>query len=203
MPETKTHTALICLRRKSGAGILDCQKALEEAGGDEEKALEILRKKGLADAAKRSSRPTCEGLIHSYIHAGGKVGALLELNCETDFVARTEEFRNLAKELALQIVGAAPRWVRKEEVPPQVIEGEKEIYRQQALHEKKPPPTLERIVEGKLAKFFQQFCLLEQPSIRDASGKKSVLALIQEAASKLGENITVRRFLRYQLGGDV
>lgn len=189
---------VMTLRHKTGAGVLDCKNALQEAQGDLEKAVEILRKKGLADAAKRMGRAAKEGMIYSYVHTGGRIGALIEINCETDFVARTEEFQGLGKELALQIVGAAPRWVSREEVPAEVLEKEKEIYRQQAQNEGRPAQAQEKVVEGRLNKFYQQFCLMEQPSVRDS--KATVSSLVQQVAAKCGENIAVRRFVRFQLG---
>lgn len=189
---------VMTLRQKTGAGVLDCKNALQEAQGDLDKAVEILRKKGLADAAKRMGRAAKEGVIYSYVHTGGRIGALIEINCETDFVARTEEFQGLGKELALQIVGAAPRWLSREEVPAEVLEKEKEIYRQQAQNEGRPAQALEKVVEGRLNKFYQQFCLMEQPSVRDS--KTTVSSLVQQLAAKCGENVTVRRFVRFQLG---
>ncbi len=186
------------LREKTGAGIVDCKKALQEANGDMEKAVEILRKKGAAKAAKKADRVTAEGLVVSYIHAGGKVGVLLELNCETDFVARTEDFKNLGHEIAMQIAAMSPEYVSKEDVPAEVIEKEKEILREQALAEGKPEHIVEKIVEGRLNKFFSEKCLLEQPWIKDDS--KTVGDLVKEYITKLGENIKVKRFCRFEVG---
>lgn len=186
------------LREKTGAGIVDCKKALQEANGDIEKAVEILRKKGAAKAAKKADRATAEGIVVSYIHAGGKVGVLLELNCETDFVARTEDFKNLGHEIAMQIAAMNPAYVSKEDVPQEVIEKEKEILREQALSEGKPEHIVEKIVEGRLNKFYSERCLLEQPWIKDDS--KTIGDLIKEYITKLGENIRVKRFCRFEVG---
>ncbi|MBI4248471.1 MAG: translation elongation factor Ts [Elusimicrobia bacterium] len=195
-----TSESIAKLRAQTGAGIMDCKSALTEAKGDEAKAIEVLRKKGLADAQKRSGRQAKEGLIYSYIHPGSKVGAMIEINCETDFVARTGDFKNLAKELAMQVVATSPKWIRREEVPTAVIGKEMEIYSKQAENEKKPAQVIAKIAEGRLSKYYSQFCLLEQPSIRDSSGKTKVESLIGELAGKLGENITLRRFARFELG---
>jgi len=186
------------LREKTGAGIVDCKKALVEAGGDIEKAVEILRKKGAAKAAKKAERATAEGAVFSYIHGGGKVGVLVELNCETDFVARNETFKELGHEIAMQIAAMAPEYVSKEEVPAEVIEKEKEVLREQALAEGKPEHIVEKIVEGRLAKFYAEKCLLEQPWIKDDS--KTIKDLITDYITKLGENIKVRRFARFEVG---
>jgi elongation factor Ts len=186
------------LREMTGAGILDCKKALEETGGNLEEAVELLRKKGIAKAAKKASRETKEGIIHSYIHAGGRVGVLLELNCETDFVARNELFKELANELALQIAAMKPKYVSREDVPREVIEKEAEIIREAALAEGKPPHIAEKIAEGKVEKFFKEVVLLEQPYIRD--DKKTIEELIKEYIAKLGENIKISRFCRYEIG---
>ncbi|WP_457680599.1 translation elongation factor Ts [Thermovibrio sp.] len=186
------------LREKTGAGIVDCKKALVEAGGDMEKAVEILRKKGAAKAAKKAERATAEGAVFSYIHGGGKVGVLVELNCETDFVARNETFKELGHEIAMQIAAMAPEYVSKEEVPAEVIEKEKEVLREQALAEGKPEHIVEKIVEGRLAKFYSEKCLLEQPWIKDDS--KTIKDLITDYITKLGENIKVRRFARFEVG---
>lgn len=188
------------LRQITGASIVECKKALQETNNDLEKAVDLLRKKGLAIAAKKSSRTTKEGLISSYIHAGGKLGVLIEVNCETDFVARNEEFQKLVKEIAMQIAAANPLWIKKEDVPAEMIEKEREIYRQQLREEKKPENVIEKILPGKLDKFYSQFCLLEQPYIRDASGKTKVGDLITEAIAKMGENIVIKRFARFHLG---
>ncbi|SMP15150.1 elongation factor Ts [Desulfurobacterium pacificum] len=186
------------LREKTGAGIVDCKKALQEANGDMEKAVEILRKKGAAKAAKKADRATAEGLVVSYIHAGGKVGVLLELNCETDFVARTEDFKTLGHEIAMQIAAMSPEYVSKEDVPAEVIEKEKEILKEQALAEGKPEHIVEKIVEGRLNKFYSEKCLLEQPWIKDDS--KTIADLVREYITKLGENIKVKRFCRFEVG---
>ena len=186
------------LREKTGAGIVDCKKALQEARGDIEKAVEILRKKGAAKAAKKAERATAEGIVVSYIHAGGKVGALVELNCETDFVARTEDFKQLGHEIAMQVAAMAPEYVSREEVPAEVVEKEKEVLKQQALAEGKPEHIVEKIVEGRLAKFFSEKCLLEQPWIKDDS--KTIQDLLTDYITKLGENIKVKRFCRFEVG---
>jgi len=186
------------LREMTGAGMLECKSALEEANGDLELAVEILRKKGVAKAAKKAGRETKEGLIHAYIHAGGRIGVLLELNCETDFVARNELFKELANEIALQIAAMKPQYVKREDVPREVVEKEGEIAREAAIAEGKPPHIAEKIAEGKLEKFYKEVCLYEQPYIKD--DKKTVEELIKEYIAKIGENIQVRRFCRYELG---
>jgi elongation factor Ts len=186
------------LREKTGAGMMECKAALAEANGDMEEAITILRKRGLAQAAKRAGRATAQGLITSYIHLGGKIGVLVEVNCETDFVARTEDFQNLAKEVAMHIAAADPKWVRREEVPAEAIEKEKAIYRAQMENTGKPAHVLDKIVEGKLGSFYSQFVLLDQPSIRDAN--VSIGQLITQATAKTGENIQVKRFVRFRVG---
>jgi elongation factor Ts len=186
------------LRDKTGAGMMECKAALTEAGGEQEKAVDILRKKGLASAAKRAGRATSNGVVGSYIHMGGKVGVLVEVNCETDFVARTEDFQGLVKELALQIAAADPRYVRREEVPADLLEKEKEIYRAQFADSGKPPAVVEKIVEGKLGSFYSQIVLIDQPSVRDPN--VTVSQLIAQASAKTGENITVSRFARFKVG---
>jgi elongation factor Ts len=186
------------LRDKTGVGMMDCKKALMETEGDMEKAIDLLRKKGLAAAAKRAGRETKEGVIGSYIHAGGKIGVLVEVNCETDFVARTDEFQELVKDLALHITASAPLYLAPEDVPEDVIEREKEIYRSQALEEGRPEKIIDRIVEGKLKKFYEEACLLNQKFVKDPA--KTVADRISETIAKLGENIKVRRFVRFQLG---
>lgn len=194
------------LREISGAGFLECKKALEETNCDIEKALVLLRERGVAKALTKTANITKNGIITAYIHPGERIGVLLELNCETDFVARTDEFRNLAKELSMQIAACDPKWISPEDVPKEVIEREKEIYRKQLLQDEKnknkPESVLEKIIEGKLAKFYEETCLLEQPYIRDPQGKQKVKDLILQTMSKLQENITVRRFVRYVLGSD-
>ncbi len=186
------------LREKSGAGMMDCKRALAEAGGDFAKAEDILRKKGLSAAAKKSSRAATEGAVASYIHMGGKIGVLVEVNCETDFVARTEGFQALVKDIAMQIAAAAPRWVRREEVPQDVIAKETEIAKAQAREQKKPEPIIEKIATGKVEKFYGEFCLLEQPFVKD--DKKKIQEVVTDAIAKIGENIQVRRFSRFVLG---
>ncbi len=186
------------LRERTGAGVMEAKKALEEANGDMEKAVTILREKGVIKAAKKAGRVAKEGIIEAYIHTGDKLGVLVEVNCETDFVARTEEFRKLAKDIALQIAGMNPQYVSKEDIPSEVIEKEKEIYRTQLKNEGKPEHVMEKIIEGKLEKFYEEVCLLEQPFVRNPEIK--VKDLITEAISKLGENIVVRRFARFVVG---
>ncbi|MBI1894011.1 MAG: translation elongation factor Ts [Candidatus Rokubacteria bacterium] len=188
------------LREKTGAGLMDCKAALEAAQGDMERAIDHLRKKGLADVAKKAHREAREGVVASYIHAGGKIGVLLEVNCETDFVARTEDFQVLVKDLAMQVAAASPIWVSREEVPAEVVEREREIYRQQMEGQKKPPQVLDKIVEGKIEKFYEIQCLLDQPFIRDSSGKTRVKDLVIRLSAKVGERIVVRRFARFQVG---
>jgi elongation factor Ts len=186
------------LREKTGAGIMDCKKALAEAGGDQDKAVEILRKKGAMAAAKKSGRSAREGTIGHYVHFGGKIGVLVELNCETDFVANTQEFKDLAKDLAMQVASAQPLYVDVGDVPEDVLGKEKEIYRAQALGEGKPEKVVDRIVEGKLKKFYSQACLMEQPFVKDDS--ITVRQRVEATVGKLGENIVVRRFARFQVG---
>jgi elongation factor Ts len=186
------------LREKTGAGMMDCKKALAEAGGDFAKAEDVLRKKGLSAAAKKSSRAATEGVVASYIHMGGKIGVLVEVNCETDFVGRTEGFQALVKDLAMQIAAAAPRWVRREEVPADVVAKEVEIAKAQAREQKKPEAIIEKIAAGKVEKFYEQSCLMEQPFVKD--DKKRVQDVLNEAVAKIGENIQVRRFARFVCG---
>ncbi|HEU5255277.1 MAG TPA: translation elongation factor Ts [Vicinamibacterales bacterium] len=186
------------LREKTGAGMMECKAALAEANGDMEEAITILRKRGLAQAAKRAGRATAQGLITSYIHLGGKIGVLVEVNCETDFVARTEDFQNLAKEVAMHIAAADPKWVRREEVPAEAIEKEKAIYRAQMENTGKPAHVLDKIIEGKLGNFYSQFVLVDQPSIRD--GNVTIGQLITQATAKTGENIQLKRFVRFRVG---
>ena len=186
------------LRANTGAGVLDCRKALEESGGDFEKALDYLRKKGLDTAAKKMTREANEGIIGHYVHAGAKVGALIEINCETDFVARTEQFQEFVHDMAMQVVAASPQYVRPEDVPADVIEHEREIYRAQMADSGKPASVIDRIVEGKLNKFYEETYLLSQPFIRD--GNIIVKDLLAQLIAKLGENIVVRRFVRYEVG---
>jgi elongation factor Ts len=186
------------LRDATGAGMMECKAALTEANGDMEEAMTILRKRGLAHATKKAGRTTNEGLIGSYIHMGGKIGVLVEVNCESDFVARTEDFQNLAREIAMHIAAASPQYVRREDVPPDVIEREKAIYRGQVEGQNKPPQVIDKIVEGKLNAFYEQVCLIDQPSIRDP--KVTIGQSLQAAIAKLGENITITRFVRFKLG---
>lgn len=185
------------LRQRTGAGVLDCRNALEEVDGDIEKAIKLLRKKGLAVAARKADREANEGLVEAYVHAGGRLGVLLELNCETDFVARTEDFRELAHDLAMQVAATNPQYLTPEDVPPEVLERERNREREQ-LGESKPEEVVEKILEGKLRKYYQEVCLLEQPFIRDEG--LLVRELITSKIAKLGENIKVRRFARYELG---
>ncbi len=186
------------LREATAAGVLDCKKALEASGGDLEKAKVYLREKGLAAAAKKAARAAEEGLVEAYIHTGGRVGALIELNCETDFVARTEAFEELAHDLALQVVAARPIYLAPEDIPPDVLEEEKNVCRVQAREMGKPERIIERIVEGKLQKYYQEVCLMKQPFIKDDD--LTVQDVLTEIIAKLGENIVVRRFVRFELG---
>jgi elongation factor Ts len=186
------------LREKTGAGMMDCKRALEQTGGNEDAAIKILREKGKATAAKREGKVASEGLCEAYIHGGGKIGVLVELNCETDFVARNEAFRELAREIAMQIAAANPVYIERSEVPGEVIEREQEIYRQAARNEGKPEQALDKIVSGRLEKYYETVCLLEQPYIRDP--KRTVQDLVNEQLGKLGEKIVVRRFTRYRVG---
>ncbi|HUL75523.1 MAG TPA: translation elongation factor Ts [Vicinamibacterales bacterium] len=186
------------LRERTGAGMMECKAALQEAHGDIEAATTVLRKRGLAQAAKKSGRSTSEGLIGSYIHLGGKIGVLVELNCESDFVARTDDFQTLLKELALQVAAANPTYVRREDIPADVLEKERSIYRAQMEGSGKPPQVIDKIVEGKLGSFYEQMCLVDQPSIRDP--KQTVSHMIQAAVAKLGEHVTVARFVRFKVG---
>jgi len=186
------------LREKTGAGIMECKAALAEAGGSIEDATTLLRKRGLAQAAKKAGRSTGQGLVGSYIHTGGQVGVLVEVNCESDFVARTEDFQTLAKELAMHVAAASPQYVRREDVPEDVVERERAIYKAQMEGAKKPAQVIDKIVEGKLNSFFEQVVLLEQPSIRDP--KVKVSQMITDAVAKLGENIGVARFARFKVG---
>jgi elongation factor Ts len=186
------------LRDKTGAGMMDCKKALEEAGGNMEEAEVILRKKGIAAASKRQGRAARNGQVGAYIHAGAQLGVLLEVNCETDFVARTGQFQELVHDIAMQIAAADPRWVRREEVPPEVLDKEKEIARERARNEGKPEKVLDRIVEGRLEKFYEEVCLLDQPFIKDNT--MTVDQLIKTRIANLQENIAVARFVRFKVG---
>jgi elongation factor Ts len=186
------------LREQTGAGMMDCKSALVEANGDTEAAREILRKKGLATAAKKAGRTTSEGLIGTYVHAGSKIAALVEVNCETDFVAKTADFQTLVRDIAMHVAAASPLYVRKEDVPAEVLEKEKEIYTAQATSQGKPAAVAERIADGKLKDYYASFCLLEQPFVRD--GKLTVGQLVQEKIAIIKENIVVRRFVRFKVG---
>jgi len=188
------------LRSATGAGMMDCKKALQETGGDMDKAVEYLRKKGAATAAKRADRETNQGVVEAYVHAGGRIGSMVELNCETDFVAKTPEFKALAHDLAMQIAAMNPRYVTKEQVDKAVIDKELEIYRTQAQNEGKPANIAEKIALGRLDKFYQEICLMEQSFIKDSG--KTIRDLIDEATAKVGEKVSVRRFMRYHLGED-
>jgi elongation factor Ts len=186
------------LRDKTGAGMMDCKAALTEAGGDMETAIDLLRKRGVATAAKRAGRATKDGMIGHYIHMGGKVGVLVEVNCETDFVARTDDFQGLAKEIAMHVAAADPRYVSRDQVPASALEKEKEIYRAQFADSGKPAQVIDKIVEGKLGSFYSQICLLEQASVRDPN--VTIEQMLQAATAKTGENITISRFVRFKLG---
>src|SRR3954469_1128871 len=186
------------LRDKTGAGMMEFKSVLSEANGDMEEAITLLRKRGLAQAAKRAGRATAQGLIGSYIHLGGKIGVLVEVNCETDFVARTDDFQNLVKEVAMHIAAADPKWVRREDVPAEAIDKEKSIYRAQMENTEKPAHVLEKIVEGKLGSFYSQFVLLDQPSIRDP--QVTISHMVAQARAKTGENIQISRFVRFRVG---
>lgn len=189
------------LREKTGAGFLDCKKALAETGGNLEKAVDYLRQKGLAAAAKKADRVAADGAVSAYVHPGGKIGVLVEINCQTDFVARTTEFQALLKDMAMQIAAASPRYVKREDVSVDEIEKEREIYRGQALESGKPEKVVEKIVEGKMERFYSEVCLLEQAFIKDPDRKVS--DTINDAITRLGEKIEVRRFTRYHLGEGV
>ncbi|MBI4556697.1 MAG: translation elongation factor Ts [Candidatus Hydrogenedentes bacterium] len=186
------------LREQTGAGMMDCQKALTASEGDMEKAVVWLREKGKADAAKRVGRIASEGLIASYVHLGGKIGVLVEINCETDFVARSGDFPEFCKNMCLQICSSAPRWVRREDIPPEVIEAERSIYRVRAKETGKPEPILDKIADGMLQKWFKEVCLLEQPYVRDPD--RTVEDLLKELSAKVKENCSIRRFARFQMG---
>ena len=188
------------LRERTGAGVMDCKAALEASKGDMQGAIEHLRKKGLADAAKKAHREAKDGVVASYIHPGSKIGVLVEVNCETDFVARTDDFQQLVKDLAMQVAAANPSYVSREDVPGAVVEKEREIYRQQMADQKKPAQVVDKIVEGKLEKFYAESCLMEQPFIRDPSGKTRLQDMVDQATSKMGERIVVKRFARFQVG---
>lgn len=193
-----TAAAVKELREKTGAGMMDCKKALGETGGDLDKAVDYLRQKGLAAAAKKAGRMAADGAVAAYVHPGGKIGVLVEINCETDFVARTAEFQSLLKDIAMQVAAANPRYVRREDVPAGELEREKSIYRQQALETRKPTNVVDKIVDGKMERYYSEICLMEQSFIKDPD--KKVSDVMNDAVARLGENIQVRRFARYHLG---
>lgn len=186
------------LREKTGAGMMDCKKALGETGGDMEKAVEYLREKGLSAAAKKSGRIAAEGIVDSYIHMGGRIGVLIEVNCETDFVARTDEYRAFVRDVAMQIAAANPQYINREEVPAEIVQKERDILRAQALNEGKPEKVIEKIVEGRVEKYYAENCLMEQAFIRDTD--VTIKDLLQAKISKTGENMSIRRFVRYEMG---
>jgi elongation factor Ts len=188
------------LRDLTGAGVMDCKEALQSASGDLQGAVEHLRKKGLAQAAKRAHRDAREGLVGTYVHSGAKLGVLIEVNCETDFVARTEAFQGLVKDLGMQVAAANPAYVAREDVPGEVVEKEREIYRGQLADQKKPAQVIDKIIEGKLERYYTEQCLLEQPFIKDATGKTKVRDLVDGVNAKTGERIVVKRFARFQVG---
>jgi elongation factor Ts len=193
-----TSSDVMALREKTGVGMMDCKKALTESNGDIDKAIEILREKGMASAAKKAGRIAAEGIVDSYIHMGGKVGVLVEINCETDFVARGEQFKNLVHDVALHIAAAKPVYVTKDEVPADILEKEKEILKVQALNEGKPEKIIERMVEGRIKKYYEDFCLVNQAFIKDPS--KTIEQVVNEAIAVIGEKITIRRFVRFEMG---
>lgn len=186
------------LRERTGSGMMDCKKALTEVGGDLEKAIDLLREKGLAAAAKKEGRIAAEGIVYSYIHGGGRIGVLLEVNCETDFVANTEDFRLFVRDIALHIAAAKPEYLTKEEVPEDVLQHEKDILRAQALNEGKPEKIIEKMVEGRIGKFYKETCLMDQEFVKDP--EKTIHDLVVEKTAKIGERIVIRRFTRYELG---
>lgn len=188
------------LREMTGAGIMDCRNALKENGDDIDKACQWLREKGMASAVKRAGRSAKQGLVNSYIHGNGTLGVLVEVNCETDFVAKTEDFQNLVKEIAMQVAAVSPLYVTREQVPESIIESEKNIYKAQLKEEGKPEKVWDKIIEGKIEKFYQQVCLMEQIYMRDSSGKQTIKDLVIAAIAKTGENIVVKRFARFKLG---
>ncbi|MBW2107790.1 MAG: translation elongation factor Ts [Deltaproteobacteria bacterium] len=188
------------LRSRTNAGVMDCKEALKEAAGDMEKAVDFLRKKGLATALKRAGRETSEGVVNAYIHAGGKIGVLVEVNCETDFVAKTDEFKTFVKDIAMHIAAARPLGIEREDIAEDIVQRERDVYLAQARETGKPEKILDKIVQGKMEKFYREVCLLEQPFVKDTD--RTVKDLIHEMVAKTGENITVRRFARYQLGGE-
>jgi elongation factor Ts len=189
------------LRERTGAGVMDCKAALQASEGNLDRAVELLRTKGLADAKKREGREAKEGLVASYLHPDGKLGALIEVNCETDFVAKTDAFRELVRDLAMQVAATNPTYVSRDEVPATVLEKEREIYRTQMADQKKPPQVIDKIIEGKLEKFFSEQCLLEQVFVRDSTGKTKIKDLVDLTNSKTGERVVVKRFARFRIGG--
>lgn len=193
-----TAKEVMALREKTGAGMMDCKKALTETNGNEEKAIEWLREKGMASAAKKAGRIAAEGIVSSYIHMGGKIGVLVEVNCETDFVAKSDAFKDLVKDIAMQIAAQKPEFVKQEDVPAERVEKEKEILTAQAMNEGKPEAVAQKIVEGRIKKFYKEICLLDQQFVKDPD--KTVLDIINEAVGKIGEKIVVRRFTRYEMG---
>jgi elongation factor Ts len=188
------------LREKTGVGMMDCKKALTEANGNMDRAVEILREKGMATAAKKAGRVACQGIVDSYIHMGGKIGVLVEVNCETDFVAKSEQFLSFVHDVALQIAAAKPTYISKDEVPQSEVQAEKEIFKAQALNEEKPKPMniIEKMVEGRISKFYKEVALLEQDFVKD--GSKTIATLLNEITAKIGEKISIRRFVRYEMG---
>lgn len=188
------------LRDRTGAGVMDCKAALTATQGDLQAAVEYLRKKGLADAQKRAGRDAREGVVGSYIHSGAKLGVLVEINCETDFVAKTEAFQDLVRDLAMHVAASNPTYVSREQVPPAVVEKEREIYREQMADQKKPPQVMDKIIEGKLEKFYTEQCLLEQPFVKDSTGKTKVKDVVDAVNSKTQERVVVKRFARFQVG---
>ncbi len=195
-----TAQAVKELREKTGAGMMDCKRALQEAEGDMEKAIEVLRKKGIAKAEKKASREVKDGLVEAYIHAGGKLGVLVEVNCETDFVAKTEDFKRFVRNIAMQIAATNPIAISREDVPAELVEKELQIYKEQALESGKPEHIVEKIAQGKLEKFFSEHVLLEQPYIRDP--ERTIKDYLTEMITKLGENISIRRYARFRIGED-
>jgi elongation factor Ts len=193
-----TASEVKALRERTGAGMMDCKRALTDANGDMERAVEILREKGLSAAAKKSGRIAAEGIVESYIHLGGKIGVMVEVNCETDFVAKTPEFKSFVRDIAMHIAAAKPEYLNRDEVPAAVLEKEKEILRAQALNEGKPEKIVERMVEGRIKKFYEDNCLLDQHFVKDTD--KTIQNLITEKIATIGENISVRRFVRYEMG---
>ncbi|NLX69390.1 MAG: translation elongation factor Ts [Clostridiales bacterium] len=186
------------LRERTGAGMMDCKKALQDANGDIEKAIELLRERGLAAAAKKTGRIAAEGIVDSYIHFGGKIGVLVEVNCETDFVAKTDDFKSFVRDIAMHIAAANPQYLSRDDVPQEVVEKEREILRIQTLNEGKPEKIVDKIVDGRINKFYKEVCLLEQPYVRDPD--KTVQDVVMETIAKFGENINIRRFTRYEMG---